>query len=49
MTAPEDGSSELELPFMAGRPLEQIVDPGWAAALQPVAGQIRAMGDFLRA
>src|ERR1039458_2929012 len=34
---------------MAARPLEQIVDPGWAAALRPAEGQIRAMGDFLRA
>jgi uracil-DNA glycosylase len=25
------------------------IDPGWALALQPVAGRIRAMGDFLRA
>jgi uracil-DNA glycosylase len=34
---------------MAVQPLEQIVDPGWAAALQPAAGRIRVMGDFLRA
>ncbi len=25
------------------------MDPGWAAALAPAAGRIRAMGDFLRA
>jgi uracil-DNA glycosylase len=31
------------------RPLEEIMDPGWAAALAPVAGQIAAAGDFLRA
>lgn len=30
-------------------PLRNIIDPGWAAALEPVAGQIAAMGDFLRA
>jgi uracil-DNA glycosylase len=30
-------------------PLDQIMDPGWAAALQPVEPQIRAMGEFLRA
>jgi uracil-DNA glycosylase len=30
-------------------PLRTIIDPGWAAALEPVAGQIAAMGDFLRA
>jgi len=34
---------------MAGRPLREIVDEGWAAALEPVAGRIEAMGDFLRA
>jgi uracil-DNA glycosylase len=34
---------------MAASPLDQIVDPGWADALQPAEGQIRAMGDFLRA
>ncbi|MET0726204.1 MAG: uracil-DNA glycosylase [Leifsonia sp.] len=26
-----------------------VVDPGWATALAPVAGDIAAMGDFLRA
>jgi uracil-DNA glycosylase len=31
------------------RPLEEIIDPGWAQALAPVAGQIAAAGDFLRA
>jgi uracil-DNA glycosylase len=34
---------------MAGRPLREIVDEGWAAALEPVAERIQAMGDFLRA
>jgi len=34
---------------MAGRPLRELVDEGWAAALEPVAGRIEAMGDFLRA
>jgi uracil-DNA glycosylase len=33
---------------MAGQPLNEIVEPGWAAALDPVAGQIAAMGAFLR-
>ncbi|HEY4153582.1 MAG TPA: uracil-DNA glycosylase, partial [Pseudolysinimonas sp.] len=31
------------------RPLAELVDPGWAEALEPVAPQIAAMGDFLRA
>jgi uracil-DNA glycosylase len=35
--------------FMAGRPLRELVDEGWAAALEPVAGRIEAMGEFLRA
>jgi uracil-DNA glycosylase len=30
-------------------PLENIIDPGWAAALAPVADRIAAMGEFLRA
>ena len=34
---------------MAERALDQIVEAGWATALRPVAGQISAMGDFLRA
>ncbi len=31
------------------RPLSELLDPGWAAALEPVEPQIRAMGEFLRA
>jgi uracil-DNA glycosylase len=31
------------------RPLAELVDPGWARALEPAAGQVAAMGDFLRA
>lgn len=34
---------------MTARPLPEVVEAGWAIALQPVAGQIAAMGDFLRA
>ncbi|MFI1970860.1 uracil-DNA glycosylase [Streptomyces cinnamoneus] len=34
---------------MAARPLTEIVESGWAKALDPVAGRIAAMGDFLRA
>ncbi|MEU9102177.1 uracil-DNA glycosylase [Streptomyces sp. NPDC048361] len=33
---------------MAARPLKEIVEPGWADALEPVAGRVAAMGDFLR-
>ena len=34
---------------MPVRSLEELVESGWAGALQPVAAEIRAMGDFLRA
>jgi uracil-DNA glycosylase len=34
---------------MAGRELREIIDPDWAQALEPVAGRITAMGEFLRA
>jgi uracil-DNA glycosylase len=30
------------------QPLSELVDPGWATALEPVADRIAAMGDFLR-
>lgn len=34
---------------MAALPLNELVEPGWAEALRPVAGRVAAMGDFLRA
>jgi len=34
---------------VTARPLAELVDPGWAAALEPVADRITAMGEFLRA
>jgi uracil-DNA glycosylase len=34
---------------VAARPLKEIIEPGWADALAPVAERIAAMGDFLRA
>ena len=34
---------------MADRPLQNVMEAGWAEALEPVAGQIKEMGDFLRA
>ncbi|MEZ0064861.1 uracil-DNA glycosylase [Streptacidiphilus sp. MAP12-20] len=33
---------------MAARPLSEIVESGWATALEPVASQVATMGDFLR-
>ena len=34
---------------MTARPLSELVEPGWARALQPVAEQVARMGQFLRA
>jgi uracil-DNA glycosylase len=34
---------------MTARPLQELVEPGWARALEPVAAQVAAMGEFLRA
>ncbi len=31
------------------KPLAELVDPGWASALAPVADDVARMGDFLRA
>ena len=33
---------------MTARPLSEIVEAGWARALEPVAEQVGAMGEFLR-
>lgn len=34
---------------MTARPLCELVDDGWAGALEPVAAQVAQMGEFLRA
>jgi uracil-DNA glycosylase len=34
---------------VTARPLVDVVDPGWAQALAPVADRVAEMGDFLRA
>ncbi|MGN2636775.1 uracil-DNA glycosylase [Nocardia takedensis] len=34
---------------MGAKPLSEIIDPGWARALAPVADRITEMGEFLRA
>jgi uracil-DNA glycosylase len=34
---------------VTARPLSELVDNGWARALEPVAEQVAAMGQFLRA
>lgn len=33
----------------APKPLAELVDPGWAVALEPVAAQVARMGELLRA
>ena len=33
---------------MSARPLSELVERGWAAALEPVADQVALMGQFLR-
>jgi|SRR5437868_3319192 len=35
--------------LMPGRPLNEVVEAGWATALEPVAERIAQMGEFLRA
>jgi len=35
-------------PTAVPKPLAELVDPGWAVALEPVAGRIAGMGEFLR-
>lgn len=37
------------LPCMPARPLDQVIDPGWAQALEPVRPQLDELGAFLRA
>jgi uracil-DNA glycosylase len=34
---------------MTPQPLSELIDPGWARALEPVAGTIAELGEFLRA
>src|SRR5256885_7102209 len=34
---------------MTSQPLREMMDPGWADALEPVESKIREMGAFLRA
>ena len=34
---------------MPARPLQELVDPGWARVLEPVTDRVAAMGEFLRA
>src|SRR6201996_1721883 len=44
-TAAEEQSAEQ----LAERPARSVMEDGWAEALEPVTGQIKEMGDFLRA
>jgi uracil-DNA glycosylase len=38
----------VSLDAPAGHPLGDLIDPGWAEALAPVADRVARMGDFLR-
>lgn len=51
LTQPAEVSDNASTAAPAGvrRPLPELIDPGWAAALDPVADHIAEMGDFLRA
>lgn len=42
-------SDRLPWQIVTARPLSDLVEAGWAQALEPVADQITAMGEFLRA
>ena len=39
----------LGWPLVTARPLNELVDAGWAHALEPVGPQVAQMGEFLRA
>jgi uracil-DNA glycosylase len=43
------GRGTRYVPVSDPKPLAELVDPGWAAALEPVAGRITQLGEFLRA
>jgi len=47
-TGAPDRSRRTTLPAVSPRPLTELVAPGWADALAPVAGQVAALGEFLR-
>ncbi len=39
----------IGFPDMGAKPLTEVIDSGWAEALEPVADRIATMGEFLRA
>lgn len=49
---PDFGAADITAPLESGavtrRPLTELVEPGWARALEPVAGRIATLGDYLR-
>jgi len=47
--APGVPAEALRSPAVAGQPLTDLVEAGWAGALEPVAERIAEMGEFLRA
>ena len=47
--SPSDEPRTLSSLFVTARPLNEIVEEGWARALEPVGAQVAQMGEFLRA
>jgi len=39
----------VSTPTTSPRPLRDVIDPGWAEQLEPIADRIAALGDWLRA
>lgn len=39
----------MNVPSATPKPLADLIDPGWAAALAPAADEVARLGDFLRA
>lgn len=42
------GNRSTRLSCVTARPLTELIDEGWARALEPVSAQVVAMGEFLR-
>jgi uracil-DNA glycosylase len=49
MIAPGAGRQAIDSRGVSPRSLTELVDPGWATALDPVADRVAAIGSFLRA
>lgn len=45
---PPAGNRSTRLSSVTARPLTELIEDGWARALEPVSEQVAAMGEFLR-